>query len=313
MKMRIVVATDGEPAAMGALRVARALAERNETPVEVVCAVPPFPVPPSYVGAPALLGLDELDATALDTARTRVRAQLEEVHPSAAAWPVTVTMGAPARTIVRLAEATGATLIVLGLGRHALADRWLGTETALRVVRLSHLPVLAVPAEAGALPDQAVCAVDFTEFSRDAADSTLGVMGPGGSLHLAHVLWKPTEEVPWVGGRGWIEVQRERTLAELDEMARRLDGTGGVNVVAKVLVGDAAAEILRFAGAVGAGLIAAGSHGTGFFGRLLMGSVSTRLLRGATCMVLIAPPRTRPAELQETAPAEQEQVPAAAP
>jgi hypothetical protein len=45
-------------------------------------------------------------------------------------------------------------------------------------------------------------------------------------------------------------------------------------------------------------VIAAGSHGAGFLSRLVMGSVSTRLVRGATRMVLIAPPRTVPAEVE---------------
>jgi nucleotide-binding universal stress UspA family protein len=43
MEMRIIVASDGEPAAVGALRVARALAEWDDAAGEVVCAVPPFP------------------------------------------------------------------------------------------------------------------------------------------------------------------------------------------------------------------------------------------------------------------------------
>lgn len=312
MEMRIIVATDGEAAAMGALRVARALADRYQAPVEVVCAVPPFPVPPSYVGAPALLGLDELDRASLDAARNRVRAQLQEVDLRATTWPVTVQMGAPVPTIVRLARVKGASLILLGLGRHALADRWLGTETALRVMRLAHVPVLAVPADASALPDRAVAAVDFTDFSRDAADTALKILRPGGALHLAHVFWRPSEEIPWVGGRDWIEVQRERMQGELDELARQLDGTAGVSVHPHFLEGDVAGETLRFARTVGAGLIAAGSQGAGFFSRLLMGSVSTRLVRGATCMVLIAPPRSVPAEPEETAPAAQQRVPAPA-
>jgi nucleotide-binding universal stress UspA family protein len=296
MKMRIVVASDGEPAAMGALRLARALEDRHEATVDVVCAVPPFPMPPRYGGIPALPGLDELDRSALGAARDRIRAQLEEIDPPATTWPITVQMGAPAPTIVRLAGAMGASLIVLGLGRHTLADRWLGTETALRVMRLAHVPVLAVPADASALPTCAVAAVDFTEFSRDAANTALAVLPPEGVLHLAHVVWRPAVEIPWVGGRDWIQMQRERSQAELDELAQQLGGTARVNVQTHCLEGDPTVETVRLARAVGAGLITAGSQGASFFSRALMGSVSTRLVRGATQMVLIAPPRPLPAE-----------------
>jgi nucleotide-binding universal stress UspA family protein len=312
MEMRIIVATDGEPAAVGALRVARALAERDGAAVEVVCAVPTFPVPPSRVGAPMVLAMDELDRAARDAARDRVRAQLEAIDPWLATWPITVECGAPALTIVRRAQRGAASLIVLGLGRHALADRWFGTETALRVMRLSHVPVLAVPSDAASLPDRAVAAVDFTEFSRDAATTALKLLRAGGVLHLAHVFWRPSEEIPWVGGRDWVQLQRERMQSELYEMARRLDGSATIRVEAHFLEGDAAAETLRFAGRIGADLIVAGSHGAGFLSRLLMGSVSTRLVRGATCTVLIAPPPTVPAELHESVLAEPKRVPASA-
>jgi nucleotide-binding universal stress UspA family protein len=312
MEMRIIVASDGEPAAVGALRVARALAERDGAPVEVVCAVPPFPIPPSRVGSPAVLGMDEWDRAACDAARDRVRAQLEQIDPWMATWPITVEIGAPSLVIVRRALTCRASLIVLGLGRHALADRWFGTETALRVMRLTHVPVLAVPFDAPSLPDHAVAAVDFTDFSRDAAKTALKLLRAGGVLHLVHVFWRPSEEIPWVGGRDWVQQQRERTQAELHEMARQLEGSTTVRLESHFLEGDPAAETLRFANRIGADLIVAGSQGAGFLSRLLMGSVSTRLVRGATCMVLIAPPRSVVAELQEGVPAGEKRVPAAA-
>jgi nucleotide-binding universal stress UspA family protein len=270
MEMRIIVASDGEPAAVGALRVARALAERDGAPVEVVCAVPPFPVPPSHVGAPEVLAMDDWARAACDAARVRVRAQLEEMDPWMATWPITVEIGAPSLVIVRRSQTGVASLIVMGLGRHALADRWFGTETALKLLRA------------------------------------------GGVLHLAHVFWRPSEEIPWVGGRDWIQLQRERMQAELYELARQLDGSATVRVESHFLEGDPAAETLRFANRIDAELIVAGSHGAGFLSRLLMGSVSTRLVRGATCMVLIAPPRGVVAELKEGVPAGEKRVPAAA-
>jgi nucleotide-binding universal stress UspA family protein len=311
MEKRIIVATDGEPAAVGALRVARALAERDGAPVEVVCAVPPFPIPPSRVGAPAVVAMDEWDRSACDAARQRVREQLEEIDPWMATWPITVQIGAPSLVIVRRAQAGSASLIVMGLGRHAIADRWFGTETALRVMRLAHVPVLAVPADAPSLPDHAVAAVDFTDFSRDAAMTALELLRAGGVLHLVHVFWRPSEEIPWVGGRDWIQLQRDRTRAELHEWARQLDDSTTVRVEPHFLEGDAAAETLRFADQIGADLIVAGSQGAGFLSRLLMGSVSTRLVRGAACMVLIAPPRSVVAELQGRVAAGEKRVAAA--
>jgi nucleotide-binding universal stress UspA family protein len=62
-----------------------------------------------------------------------------------------------------------------------------------------------------------------------------------------------------------------------------------VTVTPISLLGDPAAAVLAFAAAQGVDLIAAGSHGYGTIARTFLGSVSTRLVRGAECSVLVAP------------------------
>jgi nucleotide-binding universal stress UspA family protein len=303
MQMRIMVATDGEPAALGALRIARALAERHGAEVDVVCVVPPFPVLPSRVGGPEFLGADGWQQAACTAAHERVAAQLAEVGPESKGWPITVVSGPPAPTVVRMARDRGTSLIVLGQGRHALADRWLGSETALRVIRLSHRPVLVVPSDARALPDRAVAAVDFSDFSRDAARAALEVLRPGGTLHLVHVFWRLSEAIPPVGGHDWVEGHKDQARRDLDEMARTLGEEADAELRTELLEGDPATEVLRLVAEANAGLVTVGSHGAGFLGRILLGSVSTRLIRSASCMVLAAPPNSMPAELDAVAAA----------
>ena len=61
-------------------------------------------------------------------------------------------------------------------------------------------------------------------------------------------------------------------------------------VMQKVLLqGDPATELLAFASSVNADLIATGSHGHGFVARMLIGSVTTRIVRCSTCSVLTVP------------------------
>jgi len=50
--------------------------------------------------------------------------------------------------------------------------------------------------------------------------------------------------------------------------------------------GDPAETILRVAGEEGADLIVLGTHGRGALGKLLMGSVAEKVVRGAPCPVL---------------------------
>lgn len=296
--MRILVATDGTAAALGALHLASALAERYHAVVEVVTVVPPFPVTPGPIGELIGMSRSDLEHAAVGATRERVGEQLARLGSPVAAWPLTVKVGQPAPTIVRVARRMGASLIVLGLGRHALADRVFGTETALQVMRVAHVPVLAVPAESRELPRTAVIAVDFTRFSEAAARTALRILAPGAQVHLAHVLWGPAPETRWVPGTEWIEWYHASVTQQLEELARELEGAAKVRVRTHLLSGDPAGEVRRLADETQAELLAAGSHGTGFFGRVLMGSVSTRLVRGATCSVLIGPPPSVPAELQ---------------
>jgi nucleotide-binding universal stress UspA family protein len=67
--------------------------------------------------------------------------------------------------------------------------------------------------------------------------------------------------------------------------ARTRDLTGGIAVRTRVLTGDPAAELLRLA--AGAEEVVVGSHGTGRFGRLLIGSVGARVAEHATCAAIV--------------------------
>jgi nucleotide-binding universal stress UspA family protein len=308
--MRIIVATDGTDGASGALHIADELAKLHGASVEVVSVVEPLPMHSVVYAETMAMAKRDLEEAGRMAMQRHVRETLSAVVGDGGTWPVTVEIGAPAPTIVRIARDRGATLIVLGLGHHGVADRWFGSETALRVVRLAHVPVLAVPAETRILPKRAVAAVDFSSFSHDAAGNALRILGPGATLHLAHVFRKPVGETAWVEGRNWPEAYRQQLEAQLEELAHRVENEHGVQVKTHFLEGDAGRETVRLAETLGAGLIAAGSHGAGFFGRILVGSVSTYLVRSATRMVLIAPPREVPAELEADTPATATRVPA---
>lgn len=307
----ILVGSDGTPASEGALRLATELAERRGASMHVISVLEPLPVyppggpypslaSPLAVGAPySAPGADpELDRERTERLFEQVRAQVREIAGEGPYRSVAVEIGSPAPTLVRAAGTHGADLIVLGVGEHHLADRWFGTETALRVMNLAHMPVLAVRPEATGLPRRAVIAADFSEFSKDAARATLELLGEGAEAHLVHVTWAPLEEADPRSSKAWIEAYT-REVQEVQEMLRSELAAGGrVEVHGQLLKGSPADALLGYAKQVNADLIAAGSHGYGFFARVLMGSVSTRLVRGAHCSVLVTPPRTESAELQ---------------
>jgi nucleotide-binding universal stress UspA family protein len=82
----------------------------------------------------------------------------------------------------------------------------------------------------------------------------------------------------------------------LDE-AKQVFQQAGVEVVALHIQGAHAEKILQEAESQAAGLIVMGSHGHGAFYNLLVGSVTSGVLRGAKCPVLVVPaPRVEAAK-----------------
>lgn len=298
---RVLVATDGSTASLGALKVAKALDERHHGRTEVIAVVERPPVFEDAVGDAFGISSEELTRETVESTRAQVRSQIAALELPAPEWRLTVVAGTPAPSIVDRARKVGASLIVLGLGRHSLYDRVLGSETALKVMALSDVPVLAVPANGDRIPEVAVVAIDFTDFSRDAAFSTAGLLPPGAELHLAHVLWSPNPDTQLLAGAEWVDEYHQRLRRQLDELAGELASLGELRVHQHLLEGSVPGELLRLAYRERAGLVAAGSHGASFIGRFLMGSVSTRLLRGSSCAVLVTPPRGAPVELDPAA------------
>mgnify|MGYP002780655744 CR=1 FL=1 len=313
MNRAIVVATDGRAEAAGALRVAQALAQRDGRPVVVLSVLEPLALYGALSPDVASDDRAEAEAGSRGALRARVEAQLAAVAGGpAAGWEVHQGVGRTAPTIASFAHEQHAALIVLGHAPRHGVERWVAGETAVRVMQMAHVPVLAVPPEAQALPRRALVAVDFSEFSRQAALWALGLLEPDGELHLAHALSLPVDPLSGALGSDWLAATRASAHKQLDELCAALRGSRRVHVQPHLRLGDAAATLLDLADELGIELLAAGSHGRGFFGRLLLGSTSTRLARAARCAVLVVPPPTLPEELRQV-PRDEYEPPAAEP
>lgn len=280
----IVVATDGLPQSRGALAMARALAARLHGAINVVAVH-------QSIAMMAPDGQLLLDPNVTASLRADLTRRVREQCTRAAAESVPteefeVLNGEPARVINDVATNRHAQLIVVGMGRHELVDRIFGDETALKVARSAHLPVLAVPDGDFAVPRHAVVAIDFSEGSVRAARAALRLLAGDGVLELAHVV--PRDRLlfdAWVSQEEYMRFVRH----SLTRFRARLAIPSSVRVEDVLLAGDPARELLSYAGRVDADLIAAGSHGHGFVTRLVVGSVTTKLLRMASCPVLVIP------------------------
>ena len=274
----VVVATDGRPQSDGALALGNLLVDAAEA-LRVVSVLRLAPVVPD-VGVVMTTDIDRTRRADLHEA-----AVLQTVRQFGSPFDVQMCDGDPATMIARVAHEGAASLIVCGLGRHSVADRILGDETALRLVRLADVPVLAVAEHAQSAPSSIVVACDFSETSLRAARLAALIAAPTATIYLVHVgpSLSSDERDGW--GRGYKDDALDALTRTKQQM--RFDEKTVVQPI--LLQGETVPELLRFAASVHADLIATGSHGHGFVARILIGSVATRIVRASTCSVLTVP------------------------
>ena len=278
-----LIATDGSYRADGALRAAELLGTRYGAPASVVSVLEPFPLVSPEVQLPLT---PELEAERRAERLGAVREQLLRMTGGERTWPLELRQGSPPVEILEKVRTADAKLIIVGLGRHNVVDRLFGDETALQLLRTASVPVLAVPSRLGYLPKRAIVAMDFSVSAIRAARISLEMLQEHGVLYLVHVIPRDLETAVWES----MQDEYGKTVqTAFDQVTRQLAIPTSITVETIILRGDPAHEVLQFASRVSADLIAAGSHGYGFFSRLLLGSVATKLLRGATCAVLGVP------------------------
>lgn len=279
---RILLATHGGRGADGAVRVASLLAQRLNASLDVLAVLEPMPpmeMSPLDLGGMGLVPRPEQYTMLDEQLRAAVAGQLSRCQVGGAA-PLFKT-GPRALEIADTARASGAGLIVIGLGPHRVIDRALGGETALQLVQMVHTPVLAVPADATALPRRVVVAVDFTPTSMRAARAAAQCLASGDVLDLVHVA---PEGLPSAESGPSANVG-----TRLRDLASHFVVPSGVEVVAVELRGDPARSLLAYLDSSAADMIALGSHGYGFWKRLALGSVVSKVVRLAKTAVLVAP------------------------
>lgn len=278
----VIIATDGREQSDAALIAGRLFAEDNEA-LRVVSVLSPMPVVSPEAAVPIS---PDIEASRRADLKRGVQIQMARAWGGDEIGDVEVYDGDPATTVARLAHESNASIIVAGLGRHRVIDRLFGNETALRLIRVSAVPVLAVTNGLTHAPRRIVVAIDYSETSLRAARLALEVAASSATIYLAHVAPRDSTLYDW---NGWGSSYKQDAGEALQKIREQLRVPPGMILQRVVLQGDPATELLAFATSVNADLIATGSHGHGFVTRMLIGSVTTRILRCATCSVLTVP------------------------
>ena len=141
---------------------------------------------------------------------------------------------------------------------------------------------------------QILCPIDFSEFSRHALDQSVAIARRYGSTITVLNVCGVVPATAYAPGTPMLPVTVPTPgdlEALLASMKRFVETEVGVTVPMRFEIGegDAASEILDRAGAIPSDLIVMGTHGRSGFDRLILGSVTEKVIRKASCPVLTIP------------------------
>jgi nucleotide-binding universal stress UspA family protein len=288
----ILLATDGSEGAEHAARAAIDLSKRTEAKLHAAHARVPLP----HFAYPSLVSA-RYHPPYEDRARRILDEQVGRIEQAGGTVSgAHLVEGRPADAILDLAERIGADLIVVGSrGLGSIKSLLIGS-VSLGVVHHTDRPVLVV--RGGSWPPaRVVIGEDLSEDARDAAriGLTLGKL-LGAQTLLAHAyqgMPPHPETLPRDDRELYEAMVREhlrRVEPALEGRAAGLEDAYGVRPRVRLLGGESARVLSEVAEeGEGTGLLVVGSRGLGAGGRMLLGSVSTKILMAAKGPVLVCP------------------------
>ncbi len=263
---RIMLVTDGTEYSAGAVREAITLAKRCEAQLFAftVLAMPDHE-------APLAEPMHKFEKTAAVARLSAVQAQAE-----AAGVHCEILLGHgedPYAAIAEQAEQSAMDVIVMGRrDKSDLVRAMLGSTTE-KVIGHTHSDVLVVPRDSRIAGKGIVLPVDGSRHSDAAAITVLNF--------VKHC------RVPVTVVSVAIDERLKDDARALAQRVRALMADGGVAVAVDVRVGEPAEAIVASVEAHGADLVVMGSHGRTGLDRLMVGSVSERVIGRSHCPVLV--------------------------
>lgn len=219
-------------------------------------------------------------------------AAVELVNPD-----IFVETGSPALRLIEFCEDLNPDLIVMRAHQgNSIAAKLVGSTTD-RIIRAVTAPVLVIKQSVDGPYKSAVQATDNSEDAAEALSYLAGLL-PEASLHLVNVVQVLPQFEASMASAGTSEAAitayRAKAIRkakdDLRTLASNLSGRAKPTTT-RVAVGDPATILLHATRSPKIDLIAVGPGRPGLIRRLLIGSVTQRLVREAACDVLIWHPR----------------------
>ncbi len=287
---KLLLAIENDDNARAAIGVTEALTARGAVPsvihgTELMTPVAGTPDSMLFY-AEAVLG-EEFHEGLVNSLRALISSTTGRAQP----WPVRSVTGEPSFCIVQEAQATNAELLVMGIHRHGRLEQAIGENTATRVMGRTAVPVLGVRPALSGLPRRIMVATDFGNASREAAHLAANLADPGGCVILVHATL-PTALVE-EGDEGAALIQREGIEHAFLHLTDEISEGKSIRVETVTRTGDAGAQMMAAAALVSPDLIAIASQRHHLITRLMLGSVTRKLVReGSWSMLITAPARS---------------------
>lgn len=277
----VVVGVDASSESARAGALGASLAEAAHTSCHLIhAATNPWTVLPSAADA----------AEAANAAERRYAQERQAIQhalwghvPARALEQLSIRSGRPAIALRQAAAEVDAGLIVVGGKHHTRVGEWMGRSTAMDLLRTTELPVLVTAS--AALPRRMLVALDVSAATCPTLEAAVQYAELcGAKLKVVSVV----EPLPTIGEAPALDpepyYEASQALIEKDvwPMVDR-------SIEREVAFGLAADTVVRAARAWSADWLVVGSHGKGWFERVLVGSVTEQLVHALPAALLIVP------------------------
>jgi nucleotide-binding universal stress UspA family protein len=276
---KILVAVDGSPTSLHALEESFKLAQNEGSWITVVSVIPP------YTGDLDLVAVGGVMAAMRRPCEEALRKAQELAEKQRALIKTVCEEGEPHERIIDLAQAENCDLIVIGRRGLKRLERVLVGSVTARVIGYSPIDVLVVTRDTNVGFKKVLIATDGSRYSELAKKRAIDFAGSyGGELVAVSAVDVPSE----------LYAESPKTVEELVKKARSYveaikneAGKTGIKTEVIVREGEAYRVITDTARETGANIIVMGSHGRTGLKRLLMGSVTEKVIGHTPCPVLV--------------------------
>lgn len=279
MYKKILVAIDGSESSMHSLRESFKLATNEKSWITVVS------VAPSYEGDLATTAIGNIQKAIREPCEKALLKAEEMAKAERVLIKTVCEEGEPYKGVVDLAEAENCDLIVMGRKGVSRLERALMGSVTARVIGHSQKDVLVIPENAKIGWKSVLLPTDGSKFSEVAVNKAIEfVKSYGGEIKAISVV-DVTEEF-MARAPGVVE-DLVRKAKNVVENVKKKASSEGIKAEGFVREGEAYKVIIDIAKDQKTDSIIIGSHGRTGLKRLLMGSVTERVIGHAPCPVLV--------------------------